>query len=154
MLDLEAQKLVKDGKLLCWIDIDVNASRDAYQRAVDFVAAKNLAYNLSSNWLPELGGSALKRVKEELGVSDVSERFKSFGSAPIAAASLGQVYRCRLRASGHDVALKVQRPDMIRAVSLDLFLLRRAMERVAWRAAAAAFAGPSGSDRRWTDSHP
>lgn len=70
MLDLEAQKLVKDGKLLCWIDIDVNASRDAYQRAVDFVAAKNLAYNLSSNWLPELGGSELKRVKETLYPSD------------------------------------------------------------------------------------
>ena len=30
---------------------------------------------------------------------------------PIAAASLGQAYRCRLRASGAEIALKVQRPD-------------------------------------------
>jgi len=63
MLDLEVQKLISDGKLRCWIDIDLNGSREAYQRAVDFVGAKNLAYNLSSNWLPELGGSELKRVK-------------------------------------------------------------------------------------------
>jgi peptidyl-prolyl isomerase D len=70
MLDLDVQKLIKDGKLLVWLDVDVNGSRDAYQRAVDFVAAKNLAYNLSSNWLPDLGGSELKRVKETLYAND------------------------------------------------------------------------------------
>jgi predicted unusual protein kinase regulating ubiquinone biosynthesis (AarF/ABC1/UbiB family) len=43
---------------------------------------------------------------------------------PVAAASLGQVYRLRLRATGQEVAVKVQRPDMVRAVSLDLYLLR------------------------------
>ena len=48
-------------------------------------------------------------------------------TAPIAAASLGQVYRCRLRSTGEVVALKVQRPDMLRAVSLDLYLLRKYM---------------------------
>ena len=71
MLDLEAQKLITpEGKLRCWLDIDVNDSRAAYQRAVDFVGAKNLAYNLSSNWLPELGGSELRRVKEQLYAND------------------------------------------------------------------------------------
>jgi hypothetical protein len=42
---------VTGGKLRVWMDIDVNDSRAAYQRAVDFVAARNLAYNLSSNRL-------------------------------------------------------------------------------------------------------
>jgi len=70
MLDLEVQKLVVDGKLRCWIDIDINGTREAYQRAVDFVGAKNLAYNLTSNWLPELGGSEQKRVKEQLYPND------------------------------------------------------------------------------------
>ena len=70
MLDLEVQKLIVDGKLKIWLDIDVNDSRAAYQRAVDFVAAKNLAYNLSSNWLPELGGSELKRLKDQLYPND------------------------------------------------------------------------------------
>lgn len=70
MLDLDAQKLIVDGKLRIWIDIDLNDSRAAYQRAVDFVGAKNLAYNLSSNWLPELGGSEQKRLKESLYPND------------------------------------------------------------------------------------
>jgi hypothetical protein len=70
MLDIEVQKLVVDGKLRCWLDIDINDTRAAYQRAVDFVGAKNLAYNLSSNWLPELGGSEQKRVKETLYTND------------------------------------------------------------------------------------
>ncbi|KAG8458445.1 hypothetical protein KFE25_004323 [Diacronema lutheri] len=46
-----------------------------------------------------------------------------FGSAPVAAASLGQVYRVRERATGDVLALKVQRPGMMRAISLDLQLL-------------------------------
>ena len=70
MLDLDVQKLIVDGKLKIWLDIDVNDTRASYQRAVDFVGAKNLAYNLSSNWLPELGGSELKRVKEQLFPND------------------------------------------------------------------------------------
>ena len=69
MLDLEVQKLIVDGKLKCWIDIDLNDTRAAYQRAVDFVSAKNLAYNLSSNWLPELGGSVEGSMVKEMNVS-------------------------------------------------------------------------------------
>jgi peptidylprolyl isomerase len=70
MLDLEVQKLIVDGKIKVWLDIDINDTRASYQRAVDFVGAKNLAYNLTSNWLPELGGSELKRVKESLFPND------------------------------------------------------------------------------------
>ena len=44
---------------------------------------------------------------------------------PVAAASLGQVYKATLRATGEVVAVKVQRPDTLRRVSLDLFLMRR-----------------------------
>jgi aarF domain-containing kinase len=42
----------------------------------------------------------------------------------VASASLGQVYKARLRESGDVVAIKVQRPGMQRAFSLDLFLLQ------------------------------
>lgn len=71
MLDLEVQALLKEGKpLIVWMDIDLNDMRAAYQRAVDFVAAKNLAYNLKSNRLEELGGSEKKRVKETLYPND------------------------------------------------------------------------------------
>jgi aarF domain-containing kinase len=76
---------------------------------------------------------ALALVAAELGrpAGDVFEDLNE-SSVPIAAASLGQVYRCRLRATGELVAVKVQRPDMIRAVSLDLYLLRRYMQAVEW----------------------
>ena len=71
MLDLEVQKLLQAGnKLVVWMDIDLNGTREAYQRAVDFVAAKNLAYNLKSNNLEELGGSEKKRIKETLYPND------------------------------------------------------------------------------------
>ena len=63
-------QMSEDGKLRVWFDVDLNASREAYQRAVDFVAARNLAYNLSSNLLEELGGSEKKRVKESLYPND------------------------------------------------------------------------------------
>ena len=43
MLDLEVQKLIQDGKIKVWLDIDINDTRASYQRAVDFVGAKNLA---------------------------------------------------------------------------------------------------------------
>lgn len=42
----------------------------------------------------------------------------------VASASLGQVYKARLKDSGKDVAIKVQRPGMQKAFSLDLFLLQ------------------------------
>jgi len=63
-------------------------------------------------------------IEEELGLP-VEEVFSSLSEEPIAAASLGQVYRGVLRGSGEEVAVKVQRPDMLRNVSLDLYLMRR-----------------------------
>ncbi len=44
---------------------------------------------------------------------------------PIAAASLGQVYKGRLK-SGETVAVKVQRPYVVETVSIDLFIIRQA----------------------------
>ena len=45
-------------------------------------------------------------------------------SQPIAAASLGQVYKARLKATGQEVAIKVQRPDISEQIALDMHLLR------------------------------
>ncbi len=43
---------------------------------------------------------------------------------PIAAASLGQVYKGKLK-TGETVAVKVQRPGVLETVSIDLFVIRR-----------------------------
>lgn len=53
----------------------------------------------------------------------VKEIFKEISPEPIAAASLGQVYRARLH-TGEEVAVKVQRPGLLPILTLDLFLMR------------------------------
>jgi aarF domain-containing kinase len=63
-------------------------------------------------------------IEEELG-RPVSELFSDITPEPVAAASLGQVYRATLRATGDTVAVKVQRPNVLETVSLDLYLARQ-----------------------------
>ncbi|KAL6750719.1 ABC1 family-domain-containing protein [Haematococcus lacustris] len=59
----------------------------------------------------------------------VEQVFAKLSEKPVAAASLGQVYRATLlpELGGTEVAVKVQRPGVLSAVSLDLMLIRRAM---------------------------
>ena len=42
-----------------------------------------------------------------------------------AAASLGQVYKGRLKETGDLVAVKVQRPFVLETVTIDLFIIRK-----------------------------
>jgi len=58
-------------------------------------------------------------IEEELGVS-VDSIFTEFSSEPVAAASLGQVYRARLKSNGKEVAIKVQRPNIINQIAVDM----------------------------------
>lgn len=53
----------------------------------------------------------------------VAEVFSEISPDPIAAASLGQVYRARLH-NGEEVAVKVQRPNLRPVLTLDLYLMR------------------------------
>ncbi|MEY4520648.1 MAG: hypothetical protein RLZZ499_3248 [Cyanobacteriota bacterium] len=60
----------------------------------------------------------------ELGLErSISEVYREFSPNPIAAASLGQVYKAVLH-SGETVAVKVQRPKLRPQLSLDLYLMR------------------------------
>jgi len=69
--------------------------------------------------------SALGReiIERELSIR-IEDVFSAFSAEPVAAASIGQVYRGTLRASGEEVAIKVQRPSVLHDVALDLFMLR------------------------------
>jgi len=65
-------------------------------------------------------------IESELG-QPVGEVFSEISPEPIASASLGQVYRARVR-EGPEVAVKVQRPGMEEVIALDLHLLRISAE--------------------------
>jgi aarF domain-containing kinase len=54
----------------------------------------------------------------------VQELFSEITPEPVAAASLGQVYKAKLKKTGETVAVKVQRPAVLETVSLDLYLAR------------------------------
>jgi aarF domain-containing kinase len=69
------------------------------------------------------GGVAWAVVEEELG-RGVWDVFSELSAEPVAAASLGQVHKGRLRDGGREVAVKVQRPDLRRKVSLDIYCLQ------------------------------
>lgn len=66
---------------------------------------------------------ALNTIEQELGLP-LNQLFSEISPEPIAAASLGQVYRARLRRNGQVVAVKVQRPGVRAAISLDILILR------------------------------
>ena len=66
-------------------------------------------------------------VQQELG-RPRQEVFSSISREPIAAASLGQVYRAKLSSSGADVAVKVQRPGVLELVALDLVIGHKGIE--------------------------
>jgi aarF domain-containing kinase len=66
---------------------------------------------------------AFATIERELG-RPVDELFSEITPEPVAAASLGQVYKATLRATGEIVAVKVQRPAVLETVSLDLYLAR------------------------------
>ncbi|MGF1514741.1 MAG: ABC1 kinase family protein [Elainellaceae cyanobacterium] len=61
-------------------------------------------------------------VEAELG-QPIEDLYRDFPMRPVAAASLGQVYKATLP-SGELVAVKVQRPNLIPKITLDLYLLR------------------------------
>lgn len=65
---------------------------------------------------------AFNTIEQELGLP-IDELFSEISPEPVAAASLGQVYQARLRKSGRVVAVKVQRPGVQAAISLDIFIL-------------------------------
>jgi len=65
---------------------------------------------------------ALATIEAELG-GPAHELFAEFPDYPVAAASLGQVYKARL-ADGRWVAVKVQRPNLAYLLRRDLVLIR------------------------------
>lgn len=63
-------------------------------------------------------------VEKDLGAR-MEDLFELMQPDPVASASIGQVYKARIRSTGEMVAVKVQRPDAFSSAAIDMFILRR-----------------------------
>ena len=66
---------------------------------------------------------AFARIEHELG-KKINEVYAEFELEPVAAASLGQVYRAKLF-TGEEVAVKVQRPNLDAVIKGDVIILKK-----------------------------
>jgi predicted unusual protein kinase regulating ubiquinone biosynthesis (AarF/ABC1/UbiB family) len=81
--------------------------------------------------LPPFDNATAFAIIERETDRSVSEIFREISPDPIAAASLGQVYKAKLY-SGETVAVKVQRPNLKPIMMLDLYLMRWFAKNLGW----------------------
>jgi predicted unusual protein kinase regulating ubiquinone biosynthesis (AarF/ABC1/UbiB family) len=103
---------MKLGQVMSFLDVGLVSEehRDEFQR--ELAKLRDAA--------PTVSFKQMRRVIEEDLEEPISKVFASFEEEPIAAASIGQVYRARLNDDGREVAVKVQYPGVAAAVRADL----------------------------------
>jgi predicted unusual protein kinase regulating ubiquinone biosynthesis (AarF/ABC1/UbiB family) len=116
---------MKLGQVMSFLDVGLvpEPYREDFQRKL--AALRDAA--------PKVSFREMRKVIEEELEEPLEDIFEDFREEPIAAASIGQVYRGTL-ADGRDVAVKVQYPGVAAAVRADmqnLGLILRLMKRVA-----------------------
>ncbi len=103
---------MKLGQVMSFLDLGLVAEehRDEFQR--ELAKLRDAA--------PTVSFKQMRRVIEDDLEEPISEVFASFEEEPIAAASIGQVYRATLKDDGREVAVKVQYPGVANAVRADM----------------------------------
>jgi predicted unusual protein kinase regulating ubiquinone biosynthesis (AarF/ABC1/UbiB family) len=103
---------MKLGQVMSFLDVGLVAEehREEFQR--ELAKLRDAA--------PTVSFKQMRRVIEDDLEEPISEVFSSFDEEPIAAASIGQVYRATLADDGREVAVKVQYPGVAGAVRADL----------------------------------
>jgi aarF domain-containing kinase len=73
----------------------------------------------------------VKVFMDDLGVKP-EDLFDDFSREPLASASIAQVHKARLKGSGEEVAVKVQKPAIRKQMEWDLFSYRSLMWLAEW----------------------
>lgn len=74
--------------------------------------------------VPPFSSTVAKSILEKEWGRPIDQVVSDISAEPVAAASLGQVYKATLRENGQQVAIKVQRPNIQNQIALDMHLLR------------------------------
>jgi predicted unusual protein kinase regulating ubiquinone biosynthesis (AarF/ABC1/UbiB family) len=116
---------MKFGQVMSFLDVGLVAEehREEFQR--ELAKLRDAA--------PKVSFKQMRRVIEEDLEEEIDELFSEFDEEPVAAASIGQVYRARL-IDGREVAVKVQYPGVAAAVRADmqnLEMIMRLLKRMA-----------------------
>jgi len=117
---------MKVGQVLSFVDTGLipPEHRDEFQRKL--AALRDAA--------PTVSFKEMRKVIEDDLDDPLDEIFSEFNEQPIAAASIGQVYRARLAQDDREVAVKVQYPGVAAAVRADLQnlgMILRVVKRIA-----------------------
>ena len=103
---------MKLGQVMSFLDVGLvpEEHREEFQRELSKLR----------DAAPIVSFKQMKHVIEDDLEEKIADVFAEFDEEPVAAASIGQVYRATLKESGREVAVKVQYPGVAAAVRADM----------------------------------